>query len=287
MKNLIFDTDIGTDIDDALALIFLLNQKKIKLSQIITSHGPTLLRAKIALTLLNSLNKNTLVIKGLTKPFSHRKIWLSGFESKKVNQNLKPCHQTLSKSLKSLKRKAIILSTGPLTNIAHLKKKGLLTKHCQHLFIMGGVLPEKNLPKLEHNFSADPLAAHIAFQSKIPITLIPLNITIKFPLSKKQISSLINHNSTSGQLISNWITNWIKTTKTFSKSNPFFNQVFLHDPIAAAIACGFPGKIKKININICKNSGKINTSKGKAINLLTQISPKTVNNIFKIITKAL
>lgn len=287
-KTILFDTDIGTDIDDALALIFLVAQTKHQLIGVSTVYGPALVRAQAAKTLLLALNKETPVIQGHSQTLSKKKIWLSGHEKEMVSLNLQPDSKPLESFLNQNKQKIIIVATGPLTNIAQLQTKGLLERHCQHLFIMGGVLTQPGLPKFEHNFSADPLAAHTVFQSNLPITLIPLNLTIQFPLSKTGLNKLLNLPTPAGKLTAAWLISWIKTTKTFPSVSPFFNRVFLHDPIAVAIACNFPHQIKQIKLIVSPQTGQIKkSSQGKLINFVTKINRKEVNSIFQIIKNAL
>ncbi|MBU1500131.1 nucleoside hydrolase [Patescibacteria group bacterium] len=287
-KIILFDTDIGTDIDDALALIFLTAQTRKRLIGVSTVYGPVLIRVQTAKTLLKALNKKIPVIQGHSQTLSKKKIWLSGHEKETVNLDLQPEGKSVEIFLNQIRQKVIIVATGPLTNIAQLQTKGLLEKHCQHLFIMGGVLTQPGLPKFEHNFSADPLAAHTVFQSNLPITLIPLNLTIQFPLPKSRVNKLLNLSTPAGKLVAAWLISWIKTTKTFPSVSPFFNRVFLHDPIAVAIACNFPHQIKQIKLIVSPQTGQIKkSSQGKLINFVTKINRKEVNSIFQIIKNAL
>ena len=46
MRHVILDTDIGTDVDDLLALVFLAKAPELCLEGVTTVHGDTLLRAK-------------------------------------------------------------------------------------------------------------------------------------------------------------------------------------------------------------------------------------------------
>lgn len=288
IKQIFFDTDIGSDIDDALALIFLLAQKQHRLIGVSTVYGPTLTRAQVAKTLLHSLQKSKPIIQGQNQTLSRKPIWLTGNESKNINTKLKPDFFSIVDFLETVKQKIAIVATGPLTNIANLETKGFLEKHCHHLFIMGGVLPGKNLPATEHNFFSDPIATDIVFKSKTPITLIPLNVTLQFPLRLEHLNELSAQKTSAGELIKFWLKNWISTTKAFPKTSLFFNQVFLHDPIAAAVACNFPCKTCKLPVKVSAKTGKIHiNSKGKNINLVTEISLNTINNIFQIIKNSL
>ena len=48
------DTDIGTDVDDLLALVFLAHARELSLKRVTTVYGDTLLRAGIAVIALSS-----------------------------------------------------------------------------------------------------------------------------------------------------------------------------------------------------------------------------------------
>jgi purine nucleosidase len=50
MRHVILDTDIGTDVDDLLALVFLAHARELSLKGVTTLYGDTLLRARIAAT---------------------------------------------------------------------------------------------------------------------------------------------------------------------------------------------------------------------------------------------
>lgn len=54
MKPLIIDTDIGDDIDDALALVFALHSPEVHVLGVTTVFGNTAARAKIAVRLLRT-----------------------------------------------------------------------------------------------------------------------------------------------------------------------------------------------------------------------------------------
>ena len=47
MRQVILDTDIGTDVDDLLALVFLAHARELSLKGVTTVYGDTLLRARM------------------------------------------------------------------------------------------------------------------------------------------------------------------------------------------------------------------------------------------------
>jgi len=58
VRKLILDTDIGSDVDDALALAVILGSEQINLLGITTVYGDTSLRAKIAMQLCQLVNRS-------------------------------------------------------------------------------------------------------------------------------------------------------------------------------------------------------------------------------------
>ena len=57
MHTIILDTDIGTDVDDALALTVLLGSQEVDLIGITTVYGDVRLRSQIAMNLCSMVNK--------------------------------------------------------------------------------------------------------------------------------------------------------------------------------------------------------------------------------------
>ena len=62
MRPLVLDTDIGTDVDDLLALLLILTEPAIDLVGITTVHGNTGLRARIAQTVLRCLGRTSIPV---------------------------------------------------------------------------------------------------------------------------------------------------------------------------------------------------------------------------------
>lgn len=84
---IILDTDCGTDVDDALALLYVLGSiEKGRLLGVTTCYGPTELRAKIVRLILDGAGWNDVrVIAGAGVPCgTHRPIWTTGTEGLEV-----------------------------------------------------------------------------------------------------------------------------------------------------------------------------------------------------------
>ena len=78
--SLVLDTDIGTDVDDAFALVYLLKNRKANVKAIVTVIGNTRIRAKIARKIGGILQKDVPIIVGKSgSEEAVKKYWL-GFE---------------------------------------------------------------------------------------------------------------------------------------------------------------------------------------------------------------
>lgn len=64
MKNILIDTDIGDDIDDALAIGFALNLNPlaVNVKAVTTVFGDTEIRAKLVLKLLKTFNRKDIPV---------------------------------------------------------------------------------------------------------------------------------------------------------------------------------------------------------------------------------
>jgi inosine-uridine nucleoside N-ribohydrolase len=90
-----------------------------------------------------------------------------------------------------------ILATGPQTNIALvLRKYPGLAKKIAGITFMGGSLHGGNVTQAsEFNIYSDPEAAKIVFQSGIPLTMVGLDVTHKFHITRPLYQKLRKVNS--------------------------------------------------------------------------------------------
>ena len=81
MKNYILDTDIGTDVDDAFALVYLL-RSNADIKAVLVSKFRTQTRAKIARKIQRIVGRETVIVPGPRQ--NMRKYW-TGIEEKALN----------------------------------------------------------------------------------------------------------------------------------------------------------------------------------------------------------
>jgi purine nucleosidase len=227
MHTIILDTDIGSDVDDALALAMLLGSDSIDFLGITTVYGDTKLRAQIAAHLCHLANRSIQVFAGLEKPLSGREVWVSGFEGKAFS-NLdqyapenKSAVDFLVEKVNQNPGQIEVIAIGPLSNIASaIKQAESFATNVKQLWIMGGDFTKG---KIEHNFKCDAAAAKIVLESNIAITILDLPSSQKTIIKKDEIEK-IKSSGKLGPTLHAEILNWIQP-RNQDWTTP-------HDPIA-------------------------------------------------------
>ena len=227
MHTIILDTDIGSDVDDALALAMLLGSDSIDFLGITTVYGDTKLRAQIAAHLCHLANRSIQVFAGLEKPLSGREVWVSGFEGRAFS-NLdqyapenKSAVDFLVEKVNQNPGQIEVIAIGPLSNIASaIHQSESFATNVKRLWIMGGDFTKD---KTEHNFKCDVAAAKIVLESNISITILDLPSSQKTIIKKDEIEK-IKSSGKLGPILYTEILNWIQP-RNQDWTTP-------HDPIA-------------------------------------------------------
>jgi len=242
MRKIILDTDIGTDIDDSLALLLAMKSKEIKLEGITTVYGNVSLRSRIVLKVLKLAGLEGIpVAKGIDKPLLREgKIFWTGHEGEEIltpeDEILEPSQMhavdLIISKIMSMKSEITLIAIGPLTNIATaIIKEPRIVENVKEVIIMGGVtrlFNGFNLPYIEHNIRCDPEAAKIIFNSGMPITMVPLDVTMKVTINRQDLKRISQVNTPLTDTI-------VKATELYLK---FVNRdyTWLHDPLAVSVS---------------------------------------------------
>ncbi len=197
-EKVLVSTDIGSDIDDALSLLTMLNSG-INVKGIYTVNGDVDSRSRIAKHLVNLSGKDIYVARGEAKPIRGEEYSNSGSEQWLVDESFVdneavednkgdefiylPHEKTgiisdgVSDLVKRLSEdKHTLFSLGPLTNIAlALQRNPDVVKNIERLYVMGARLSGD----LEHNIRYDIDAAKQVFASDVPITVVPGDVCSK------------------------------------------------------------------------------------------------------------
>lgn len=229
-QSIILDTDIGDDIDDALALAVILNSPELKLRGVTTVFKNAPRRAALARHLLQTFGRGKIpVAAGCSKPL------LQPFEPQLGEQ-----FQVLQNDVWNETGHAVdfiiqaarvqdepdrdnlltLVPIGPLTNIAvALAREPELIPRVR-IVLMGG---QWSRPGTEWNILCDPEAAAIVFNSGAEISMIGLDVTLRCKLEAAHIKTIAQKSTAQSKLLSEMIKLW---------QGDAGHAPVLHDPLA-------------------------------------------------------
>jgi len=232
------DTDIGDDIDDALALALILQSPEITLQGVSTVFGDTYKRAHLAAHLLRVFGREDIpVAAGVASPLllRHRP---SGVPQAAIldEREILPAISSLSgpelliQTALTHQEPLTLICIGPLTNIATaLTIEPCISMAIGNIVMMGGA---SRIPWAEWNVRSDARAARIVLASGIPVTMIGLDVTMRCQLRTCDIEQLRSLSSPHAQLLSKLIAVWQRHRPRGQSSLPY-----LHDPLTVAALC--------------------------------------------------
>jgi purine nucleosidase len=261
MKRLILDTDIGTDVDDAMALSLLAASPEAIIEGVTTVHADTPLRARIARKVLSLAGRDDIpVIAGagfpLQSPLPENFHWnqkLRGHEGRGIlsEEELVPAPSDALRTddaarfiierAKAHPGELSLLAIGSLTNVAMaLQREPRLPEWIRELTLMGGLIEPALFPwppYFETNLNCDPLAARLVFDSGIPLTIVPMDVTTQVFLTPAQRERIRAWNRPLSNALVVMMEQMLQGFDTLSReqglSSDFYEgRTFMHDPLA-------------------------------------------------------
>ena len=254
----IIDSDYGTYYDDAFALLYAVQNDALDIRAVSSSYGDTRVRARIAKKLLRVAGRTEIpVYAGIPGSMSGG-AYMFGFEGQNIlteadwkDPALAPDGNCADDKIIELVHQypgeVTIITTGTVTNVAAaLIKDPEVAKLAKELIIMGGVIvpivDEKGIarsPVEEYNLNNDTFATQIVWKSGINITLVPIDVTLKVPLSPEQIARIQNTDTPIARQVSDIIAVWPEQEYiiyTIVGIPTEFTGLWLHDPLTVGVA---------------------------------------------------
>ena len=276
----LFDTDIGSDIDDAVGLAYLLSEPKCQLLGVTTVSGQPHERAKLVSALCIAAGKEIPVYPGAAQPLvipqKQPKVpqaaRLNAWEHQK-NFPKDGAIAFMRSVIRANPGEVTLLAVGPLTNIALLfMSDPEIPALLKELVIMGGKYSDYPTPwgPTEWNAIVDPHAAGIVFRQKgLDIRAFGLDITWRISMTPEEVSTRFE-NSPLLRIVLDWSKVWFRER----------DLLHFHDPLAA-VALFDPGvcsyKAGKIEVELENREflgvTYFEQSKGSQIRVATDIDP--------------
>jgi purine nucleosidase len=227
---ILLDTDPGNDIDDALAISYLLKKPECELLGITTVTGPVEKRAAIAEVLCNSVGRTDVPIiagRSDTLFYGQGQPWCAQYEPivdvpHRLDRKQDEAVDFLRQTIRSRPGQITLLSIGPLQNIALLFAIDPEIPYLVKNFVsMAGAFHVNN--SHEWNCLCDPVATGIVQKAPKPLqTWYGLDVTLKCKMSKAECEQRFK-----GPLLELVLK---MATKWFDHSP----EITFHDPLAAA-----------------------------------------------------
>jgi inosine-uridine nucleoside N-ribohydrolase len=234
MYKILLDTDIGTDVDDAVCLAYLLAHPDCDLLGITTVTGQPELRASLASVLCAAAGKEIPIYPGfenpMTVPQKQTVAQQAAALSRWPHQDHFPKWEALGfmrRTIQANPGEVILLSIGPLTNIGWLFLEDPEIPSLLKGFVrMGGLFKHSDLVKseTEWNTSGDPHSADIAYRA--PISLhrsVGMEVTQQVALTAEEVRQ--SFRAPLLRPVLDFAEIW------FSQ---FYQSITFHDPLAAA-----------------------------------------------------
>jgi len=230
----IFDTDIGDDIDDALALALALQSPELDVRLVTTVVDDVDSRTRLAWKELGLYGRHDVAVAtGAAQPFldPRRDDKAAQFRLLTVDDTVperahRRAADVIVETLMASPEKMTVIPVGPLTNIAlALRLEPHIKDKIERIVLMGGAF-RMNYP--EYNIQRDRVAADMVFSSGVPITAVGLDVTTKCKLQGADLERLKGANNPASRFLMQLIELW-------QSSNPGQFPT-LHDPLAVAAA---------------------------------------------------
>jgi purine nucleosidase len=195
---ILFDTDIGSDIDDAVALAYLLREPRCELLGITTVTGEPLERAKLASAVCRAAGQDSIPIhSGSELPFlvaqkQPRAPQNAALERWPHRAEFPPNTAVpfLQEVIRSRPGEVTLLAVGPFTNVGVLfAMDPEIPRLLKRLVVMGGAYTTRYAggSRTEWNACGDPHAAARMFQSPVPeLTAFGLDVTLQCVLEAEE-----------------------------------------------------------------------------------------------------
>jgi purine nucleosidase len=187
----LIDTDIGDDIDDALALALALASPELDVRAITTVHGDAHTRALLVCRLLYAVGRDKIPVASgrpaRATPDSAGQLQYGLRPSFRLRPERELAVDFLYRRLKERPDELTLVALGPLTNLGDL-----LIRHpdckpwIKRIVLMGGAVrtgyDERSPVVPEWNVRQDLKAAQTVFAAGIPLLIVPLDATVSLKL---------------------------------------------------------------------------------------------------------
>ena len=182
LSKVIFDTDIGDDIDDAYALGFLLRSPEVKLLGVTTAFKDTHLRARLATRFLEAAGRTDVPVYEGPKTPGESNFTQQTWAEASPDRSYPDAIAFILDAIRKNPGEITLVSLAPLSNVRALIAKDPQTfRKLKRVVLMGGSVEHgydtHKQPDAEWNIVNDIPGAQALFTSGVPLYVMPLDST--------------------------------------------------------------------------------------------------------------
>lgn len=241
-RPILLDTDIGTDVDDIVALSLALSSPELDLVGVTTVYGDVDLRARMVTRMLQLAGREEVPVAcGARQPLLGRPpVYWAGHEGEGLlepGQELPPPVRDHAADLivrTALERpgQVTLVAVGPLTNVAlAFAREPQLAGALAGLVVMGGVarLAREALgwPLAEHNVRCDPEAARVVFGAGARLTMVGLDVTLRATITRAEVERIKKAGTPFHRALADQLERYLAVRRR--------DFTYMHDPLALAL----------------------------------------------------
>jgi len=235
---ILLDTDIGSDIDDAVCLAYLLRQPQCELLGITTVTGDVQQRAALADAVCRAAGRTDIpivagcragILRGAIQPDVPQAKILDRFEHRPpVEFAPNNAVQFLREQIHAHPGEITLLGIGPMTNLGLLfASDPAVAGKLKQLVLMCGVFtPSPDRPPREWNAHNDPIATAAVYQARIADHVsIGLDVTLQCRIANRECIDRFRQIGGPLAVVAAATEVWAQQT----------DQITFHDPLAATV----------------------------------------------------
>jgi purine nucleosidase len=237
----ILDTDIGTDIDDAWALAFVVQHRGFAPLGVTISDADTPARARVACKLLERARRSSLPVavgrrtetpKGRV---DYQFAWAEDFSA--VAPIAQPAAEFIVEQARRHPGQITLIAVGPLQNVADaLRLEPNLGRLLKRVVLMSGCIrstAQRPSCYPEWNVKAAIADAQLVYAAGLPLTIVPLDATTHVLLDEAERRVVRDHGSPLTHALEALYRLWMRRPES---------RMMLHDQLAVAEAAR-PGEL--------------------------------------------
>ena len=234
-QQVILDTDIGDDIDDAFALALALRSRELHILGITTAFGDTELRARLVDRYLSAVGRTDIFVSAGV-PTPHDNVFSQAAYARQSPDRKHPDGvEFLLNRIRVFPGQITLIAIGPLNNVEEAIKRDPATfRKIRRVVMMGGSIYRgygdlSAPPSSEWNVNRDPAGLRALLASGVPVFMMPLD-SMQVHLETKERESIFSHGSPLTDQLTLLYHEWMAG----SEGHPAAPTLF--DPVAVAYA---------------------------------------------------